>query len=63
MKEANTRESENFGTRITGFGVVVKKIWNFDVSGLFLWIFLRLGTLVELLFKTKGLIVKSLIVG
>jgi hypothetical protein len=63
MKEANTRESENFGTRITGFGVVVEKIWNFDVSGLFLWIFLRLGTLVELLFKTKGLIVKSLIVG
>jgi hypothetical protein len=63
MKEANTRESENFGIRITGFGVVVEKIWNFDVSGLFLWIFLRLGTLVELLFKTKGLIVKSLIVG
>jgi hypothetical protein len=25
--------SENFGTRITGFGVVVEKIWSFEVSG------------------------------
>jgi hypothetical protein len=26
-------DSENFGTRITGFGVVVEKIWSFEVSG------------------------------
>jgi hypothetical protein len=26
---------KNFGTRITGFGVVVEKIWNFDVLELF----------------------------
>jgi hypothetical protein len=26
---------ENFGTRITGFGVGVEKIWNFEVSRLF----------------------------
>jgi hypothetical protein len=35
---------ENFGTRITGFGVVVEKIWIFEVLELFLWIFLRIGT-------------------
>jgi hypothetical protein len=40
---------ENFGTRITRFGVVVETIWNFEVSGLFLWIFLRLGTFLELI--------------
>jgi hypothetical protein len=45
---------ENFGTRITRFGVVVEKIWNFEVSGLFLWIFLRLGTFLELFFKFQG---------
>jgi hypothetical protein len=28
-------DSENFGTRITKFGVVVEKIWSFEVSGLF----------------------------
>jgi hypothetical protein len=33
---------------------VVEKIWNFEVSGLILWIFLRLGTLLELLFKNQG---------
>jgi hypothetical protein len=33
---------------------VVVKIWNFEVSGLFLWIFLRLGTLLELFFKNQG---------
>jgi hypothetical protein len=47
-------DSENFGTRITRFGVVVEKIWNFEVSGLFLWIFLRLGTFLELFFKFQG---------
>jgi hypothetical protein len=46
--------SENFDTRITRFGVVVEKIWNFEVSGLFLWIFLRLGTFLELFFKFQG---------
>jgi hypothetical protein len=39
-------DTENFGARITRFGVVVEKIWNFEVSGLFLWIFLGLGTLL-----------------
>jgi hypothetical protein len=33
---------------------VVEKIGNFKVSGLFLWIFLRLGTLLELFFKNQG---------
>jgi hypothetical protein len=37
-------DSENFGTRIIGFGVVVGKIWIFEVLELFLEIFLRLGT-------------------
>jgi hypothetical protein len=37
-------DSENFGTRITGFEVVVEKISIFEVLELFLWIFLRLGT-------------------
>jgi hypothetical protein len=30
---------------------VVGKIWNFEVLGLFLWIFLRLRTFLELFFK------------
>jgi hypothetical protein len=47
-------DSENFGTRITRFGVVVEKIWNFKVSGLFLGIFLRLGTFLELFSKFQG---------
>jgi hypothetical protein len=47
-------DSENFGTRITRFGVVVENTWNFEVSGLFLWIFLRLGTFLELFFKFQG---------
>jgi hypothetical protein len=37
---------ENFGTRITGFGVVVGRIRIFEVLELFLGIFLRLGTLL-----------------
>jgi hypothetical protein len=34
MSVQKERESdyENFGTRITGFGVVVEKIWSFEVS-------------------------------
>jgi hypothetical protein len=34
QKESGS-DSENFGTRITRFGVVVEKIWNFEVSRLF----------------------------
>jgi hypothetical protein len=33
---------------------VVEKIWNFEIPGLFLWIFLRLGTLLELFLKNQG---------
>jgi hypothetical protein len=32
---------------------VVEKIWNFDISELFLWIFWGLGTLLELFFKNQ----------
>jgi hypothetical protein len=41
MNAENKRRSdpENFGEGITRFGVVVEKIWNFEVSGLFVWIF------------------------
>jgi hypothetical protein len=53
------RDFENFDTRIIGFGVGVEKIRNFHVSGLLLWIFLRLGTFLELLYKFLGLTVKS----
>jgi hypothetical protein len=61
MNAWNERRSdpENFGKDITRFGVVVKKIRNFEVSGLFLWIFLRLGTFLELFFKFPDLTVKS----
>jgi hypothetical protein len=56
MNAWNERRSdpENFGEGITKFGVVVEKIWNFEVSGLFLWIFLRLGTFLELFFQILG---------
>jgi hypothetical protein len=55
MNAQNERSDfENFGARIIGFGVAVEKIWNFEVSGLFLWIFLRLGTLLGLFFKNQG---------
>jgi hypothetical protein len=47
-------DPENFGAKITRFGVVVEKIWNFEVSELFLWIFLRLGIFLELFFKFQG---------
>jgi hypothetical protein len=33
---------------------VVEKIWNFKISALFLWIFMRLGTFLELVFKFQG---------
>jgi hypothetical protein len=65
MNAWNERSSDpkNFGERITRFEVVVEKIRNFEVSGLFLWIFLRLGTFLELFFKFQDLTVKSWIVG
>jgi hypothetical protein len=65
MNAYNERRSdpENFGEGITRFGVVVEKIRNFEVSGLFLWIFLRLGTFLDLFFKFPGLTVKSWTVG
>jgi hypothetical protein len=53
----------NFGKGITRFGVVVETIRNFEVSGLFLWIFLSLGTFLELFFKFLGLTVNSWTVG
>jgi hypothetical protein len=56
-------DSKNFGTRITGFGVVVEKIWNFEVVGLFLWIFLRLGTFSELFFNYGSLFAELWTVG
>jgi hypothetical protein len=61
MNAWNERRSgpENFREGITRFGVVVEKIRNFEVSGLFLWIFLRLWTFLELFFKFQDLTVKS----
>jgi hypothetical protein len=61
MNAWNKRRSdpENFGEGITRFGVVVEKIQNFEVSGLFLWIFLRRGTFLELFFNSRGLTAKS----
>jgi hypothetical protein len=61
MNAWNERRSdpENFGKGIIRFGVVVEKIQNFHVLGLFLWISLRLGTFLELFFKFPDLNVKS----
>jgi hypothetical protein len=33
MHKKKGSDSENFGARITEFGVVVEKIWSFEVSG------------------------------
>jgi hypothetical protein len=60
MNAYNERsDSENVGARITRFGAVVEKIWNFEALGLFLWDFLRLGTLLEFIFKNQGSNYKS----
>jgi hypothetical protein len=61
MNAWNERRSdpENFGEAITRFRVVVEKIQNFAVSRLFLWIFLRLRTFLDLFFKFADLTVKS----
>jgi hypothetical protein len=61
MNAWNERRSDpgNFDEGITRFGVVVEKIRNFEVWGLFLWIFLRLGIFLELFFKFSDLTIKS----
>jgi hypothetical protein len=33
VQKERESDSKNFGTRITGFGVMVEKIWSFDVLG------------------------------
>jgi hypothetical protein len=33
VQKERESDSENFATRITGFGDVVEKIWSFEVSG------------------------------
>jgi hypothetical protein len=53
-------DSENFGTRITEFGVVVGKIRRFEVLRAILWIFLGLGSSLELFFKNQGLSTKTM---
>jgi hypothetical protein len=60
-REATQAINQENATNIseTNFGVVVEKIQNFEVSELFLWIFLRLGTFLELFFKFPGLTVNS----
>jgi hypothetical protein len=52
-KNEGRSDPENFGARITRFGVVVEKIWNFNVSGYF-WNFPRLRTFLEILFQIPG---------
>jgi hypothetical protein len=56
MNAWNERRSdpENFGERITRFGVVVEKIRNFEVSGLFLWIFSEARDLFGIIFQIPG---------
>jgi hypothetical protein len=44
---------EFFGARITEFGVVVGKICGFEVWWAFFWIFLGLGTSLELFLKNQ----------
>jgi hypothetical protein len=51
VQKERESDSVNFGTRITGFGVVVEKIWSFKILGAILRIFLRLGIPLELFSK------------
>jgi hypothetical protein len=44
----------NFGTRITGFGVVVEKIWNFDVSGAIFVDFSEARDTFGIIFQKQG---------
>jgi hypothetical protein len=62
-QEERGSDSENFGTRITRFGVVVGKILFFEVLELFLGIFLRLGTFFVNIFQISGLTAKSRTMG
>jgi hypothetical protein len=50
-KSVRRIDSENFGTRIIEFRVVVGKIRWFEVLRAILWIFLGLGNSLELFFK------------
>jgi hypothetical protein len=52
-------DSENFGTKITRFGVVVEKICIFEVLGQFLWIFSQARDLFGIIFQSRGLTAKS----
>jgi hypothetical protein len=51
VQKEGESDFENFSTRITGFGVVVEKIWSFEVSGAILSFFLRLRTPLDLFSK------------
>jgi hypothetical protein len=53
-KSVRRIDSENFGARIIEFRVVVGKIRWFEVLRAILWIFLGLGTSLELFFKNQG---------
>jgi hypothetical protein len=54
-KNERRSDSENFGARITGFGVAVEKIWRFQVLGAYLQGFWEPGTSLKLFFKLYGL--------
>jgi hypothetical protein len=45
---------KNFSEGITRFGVVVEKIRNFEVSGLFLWILAEAMDLFRIIFQILG---------
>jgi hypothetical protein len=53
-KSERRSDSRNFGVRMTEFGVVVGKIRWFEVLRAILWIFLGLGTSLNLFFKNQG---------
>jgi hypothetical protein len=44
----------NFGTRITGFGVVVEKIWSFEVLEIFFVDFSEARDLFGIIFQIPG---------